>query len=252
MQYHPKGKIMRNIFESVSASPRLRRFATSYMLLYFIITVSVNLIGKYLPSVNTFAGGHIKSFIVFLIEGALLYGLIRGISDKDYRMNKALSSFTETENYIYYLIYASVNTLYNVIFSFISPLTADGSSLVVVGWVLTVTLNVFRFILNFALVRLYFEKILFKSESLEPGRVVRSCIETVKNKPLRIVAAEIMMLIVKYVSVFFGTLIVMFLTSMVGTHWAVGFLGSCLVAVQFGALIYSWPVYYLYYKETCE
>ena len=243
---------MRNIFESVSASPRLRRFAASYMLIYFIITVSINLVGQYLPVVNAFAGGHVKAFVVFLIEGALLFGLIRGISDKDYRMNKALSSFTETENYLYYLIYAAVNTVYNVIFSLVSPLTAEGSSFAAVGWVLTVIINVFRFVLNFALVRLYFEKILFKSNTLDIAHVCKDCLLTVKNKPLRIVAAEAMMLIVKYVAVFFGTLIVMFLTSMVGTHWAVSFLGSCLVAVQFGALIYSWPVYYLYYKETCE
>ena len=222
------------------------------MLLYFIITVTVNLVGKYLPVVDSFAGGHVKSFVVFLIEGTLLFGLVRGIADKDYRMNKALSSFGEAENYVYYLVYAIANTVYNVLFSLASPLAADGSKVIVIGYVLTIALNLFRFILNFALVRLYFEKILFKSCSLEFGRIVMSCIETIKNKPLRIVAAEVMMLIVQYVSVFFATLLVMFMTSMVGTHWAVSFIGSCLVAVQFGALIYSWPVYYLYYKETCE
>ena len=243
---------MRNIFESVSASPRLRRFATSYMLIYFTITVALNLVGKYLPIVNSFAGGHVKSFVVSLIEGALLFGLIRGIADKDYRMNKALASFGESENYIYYLVYAAANTLYNLIFELASPLTAEGNKLIAIGYVLTITLNLVKFILNFALVRLYFEKILFKSQSLDLGRVCNSCIDTVKNKPLRIVAAEVMMLIVRYVSVFFATLLVMFMTSMVGTHWAVSFVGSCLVAVQFGALIYSWPVYYLYYKETCE
>ena len=243
---------MRNIFESVSASPRLRRISASYMMLYFIIMLAVNLLGRFVPVLDRFLGGYIKDFIVFFVEGALLYGLIRGISEKDYRLNRSLSSFGDTKNYVYYLIYAAVNTAYNMIFSLVSMLTADGSQLTTLGWVLTVVINIVRFILNFALVRLYFEKILFAKETLDLSSVCRSIVSTVRNKPLRIVAAEIMMLFVRYASVFFGTLIVMFMTSMIGTHWTVSFIGSTLVSIQFGALIYSWPVYYLYYKETCE
>jgi len=60
------------------------------------------------------------------------------------------------------------------------------------------------------------------------------------------------MLFVRYASLIFGTLLVSVATGIIGTHWAVSFIGSCIVSIQFGALIYSWPVYYLYYKETCE
>ena len=243
---------MKNIFESVSASPRLRRFATSYMLLYFIIMLTVNLIGKYAPIINIFAGGYVKDFVVYLIEGALLYGLIRGICNKDYRMSDALASFGEMKNYLYYLTYAVVNTVYNIVYSLASGLTADGSALATLGTVLVVLLTIFRLAINFALVRLYFDKILFCADTFDPVSVCKACIDTVIHNPLRIVAAEIMMLIVKYVAVFFGTLFVMALTSMIGTHWAISFVATCFVTIQFGALIYSWPVYYLYYKETCE
>lgn len=243
---------MRTIFESVSASPRLRRFSASYMLLYFIIMLTVNLLSKFLPSLDIFLGGYVKDFAVFLIEGALLYGLIRGIFEKDYRLHRSLSSFGDTKNYMYYLVYAVVNTIYNVIFDLVSLLTVEGSALVTLGWVLTVIINLVRFILNFALVRLYFEKILFAKEKLDLLHVCRSVVLTVKNKPLRIVAAEIMMLFVRYASLIFGTLLVSVATGIIGTHWAVSFIGSCIVSIQFGALIYSWPVYYLYYKETCE
>ena len=243
---------MNNIFESVCASPRLRRFSTSYMLLYFIIMLSVNLISQYAPIVDSFAGGYIKDFIVFLIEGALLYGLVRGICNKDYRLSDALSSFGDTKNYLYYLIYATVNTVYNVVYSLASGLTAEGSALATLGTVLVVLLTIIRFVINFALVRLYFDKILFGAEKLDVVKVCKASADTVVHKPLRILAAEIMMLIVKYVSIFFGALLVMALTSAIGTHWAVSFIGTCIVTVQFGALIYSWPVYYLYYKETCE
>lgn len=243
---------MKNIFESVSASPRLRRFATSYMLLYFIIMLTVNLLSKYAPIVNAFAGGFVKDFAVYLIEGALMYGLIRGICNKNYRMGDALASFGETKNYLYYLTYAVVNTVYNIVYSLASDLTAEGSALATLGTVLTVVLTIVRFVINFALVRLYFDKILFKAEKLDLAAVCKACVDTVIHKPLRIVAAEIMMFIVKYVAVFFGTLFVMALTSMIGTHWAISFVATCFVTIQFGALIYSWPVYYLYYKETCE
>ena len=248
----PKGIDMKNIFESVSASPRLKRFCASYMLLYFIIMLVVNLTGKLFPFLDSLIIGNVKDLAVYLIEGALLYGLIQGISEKDYRMTRSLSSFTDTNNYVYYLIYAGVKTVYSISFDLISPLTNAEGGIATFGWVLTVAVNIVGFVINFALTRLYFEKILFKSERLDLVKVCRSCFETIKQKPLRIVGAEVMMLIVKYVAVVFGTILVMFMTSMVGTHWAVSFVGSTLVSIQFGALIYSWPVYYLYYKETCE
>ena len=247
-----KGIDMKNIFESVSASPRLKRFCASYMLLYFIIMLVVNLTGKLFPFLDSLIIGNVKDLAVYLIEGALLYGLIQGISEKDYRMTRSLSSFTDTNNYVYYLIYAGVKTVYSISFDLISPLTNAEGGIATFGWVLTVAVNIVGFVINFALTRLYFEKILFKSERLDLVKVCRSCFETIKQKPLRIVGAEVMMLIVKYVAVVFGTILVMFMTSMVGTHWAVSFVGSTLVSIQFGALIYSWPVYYLYYKETCE
>ena len=243
---------MRNIFESVSASPRLRRFSASYMMLYFIIMLTVNLFIKLFPVIDAFPIGYIKDLAVFLVEGALLYDLISGISEKDYRLSRSLASFSNAKNYPYYLIYAAVNTVYSALFDLVSLTTAEGSSIASIGWVLTVVINLIRFLLNFALVRLFFERILFKKETLDLAHVCRSCLDTVIHKPLRIVAAEVMMFLVKYASVFFGTLLVMFMTSMVGTHWAVSFVGSTLVSIQFGALIYSWPVYYLYYKETCE
>lgn len=242
---------MRDIFEKVSSSPRLRRFSTSYMILYLIITMSISLIGKLLPVVNTFAGGYVKTFVVYLIEGALLFGLVRGICDKDYKLSRALSSFSESENYVYYLAYALAKTVYDVIAQLVSRLAAGGGAFGAVGWVLMITLTVFGFILNFALVRLYFEKIIYKNTSLDIKRVVNCCIDTVKNKPGRIASAEIMMLVVNYVSALLAT----FLATPFSEepiYWAVSFVASALLSIRFGALIYSWPVYYLYYKETCE
>ena len=94
---------MREIFENVSGSPRLRRFTTSYLMIYFIITLSVNLLIRYLPILDTTALVHVKNLVVYFIEGALLYGLIRGIVTKNYRVGDGIASFCETENYIFYL-----------------------------------------------------------------------------------------------------------------------------------------------------
>ncbi len=243
---------MKEILENISASPRLRRFTASYLLLYFIITLSVNLLQKFVPVINTFAGGYIKDFIVCLIDASMIYGLVRGIVNKNYRIGEAISSFAETENYIHYLIYAAVNTAYSALYSYVSSLTAASSYIATVGWILSVFFILIKFMLNFALVRLYFDKLIYGNKKLNLSEVVKSTAKLISDHPGRIATAEIVFLIAKYVSIIIGTLFVSTFSQGLGSHWAISFSASCLTTVQFGALIYIWPMYYLYYKETCE
>lgn len=243
---------MREIFENVSGSPRLRRFTTSYLMIYFIITLSVNLLIRYLPILDTTALVHVKNLVVYFIEGALLYGLIRGIVTKNYRFGDGIASFGETENYIFYLAYSIVNTLYGAVYSLVGILAEKEGAVGIVGTVLSVILLVFRLLINFGLVRLYFEKLVFGSKKLDVRSVVRGCMKTASEYPKRIIGSELMLVAVKYVSTLMGVAIVSVVSPGVDSHWMVSFVTSCLVTVQFGALIYVWPVYYLYYKETCE
>ncbi len=243
---------MREILENVSGSPRLRRFTTSYLMIYFIITLSVNLLVKYMPILNTTLLVHVKNLVVYFIEGALLYGLIRGIVSKNYRFGDGIASFGETENYIFYLAYAAVNTIYSAVYSIMSTLTEKEGAVGTVGTVLTVVLLVFRLIINFGLVRLYFDKLLFGRKTLDLGGVLRGSVNTASDHTKRIIKAELMLVAVKYVSTLLGVAIMSVVAPGVDGHWAVSFITTCLVTVQFGALIYVWPVYYLYYKETCE
>ena len=243
---------MREIFENVSGSPRLRRFTTSYLMVYFIITLSVNLLIRYLPILDTTALVHVKNLVVYFVEGALLYGLIRGIVTKNYRFGDGIASFGETENYIFYLAYSIVNTLYNALYSLTTLLADKEGAVGIVGTVLTVVLLVFRLLINFGLVRLYFEKLVFGNKNLNVGSVFRGSIKTVSEHPKRIILAELMPVAVKYVSTLMGVAIISVVSPGVDSHWMVSFVTSCLVTVQFGALVYVWPVYYLYYKETCE
>ena len=243
---------MKDILDSVSASPRLRRFTTYYMMLYFAVTLAVNLLVRYVPVINDFAGGHVKSFVIFLIEGALMYGLIRGIVTKSYNIGDAVGAFGETENYLFYLAYAVINTAYGVLYSLVSMLSEKSGTLGTIGLILSALFIVVRFLVNFALVRLYFDKILFGAKKLDIAGVCKACADVFVNKPLRLFAAEGMLLLVKYIATLLGSVIVAMTISAFGDHWAISFIATCFVTIQFGALIYVWPVYYLYYKETCE
>lgn len=246
---------MKDIFESVSSSPRTKRFSATYLLVYFFITVAFNMLTRLIPMPSGWLGTvaeYAVSFVALLIEGALIFGLIRGITQKNYHFNEQIVSFAETENYAYYLIYALIKLAYKIACGFISSFSDVEGIVGTVANVLSVVMIAIELILNLYIVRLYFDKIFKSKEKLDLIEPLRDCIGVLRKQTGKFALVELVKLVVGYVAFIFGVLLTGVLTSAIGTHWAVSFIATCLVTVQFGALIYVWPVYYLYYKEIFE
>ena len=118
----------------------------------------------------------------------------------------------------------------------------------ILGWLLTVVVFVLGLALNFYLVKLFFEGIFSEETLFSPQTVGKDCYATLLAKPKRVIAAEAFRLVVLFVS----TIISALLASLIPSHVLVSYALSCLNAVQYGFIIVSWPVYYLYYKDTFE
>jgi hypothetical protein len=237
---------MKEVFDSVSDSPRLRRFSTSYVLIYFILTLVFNLVFKLVPVLNTFAGGYPKSFVVFLFDAALLYGLIRGIVTKNYKIGDTLGSFADVSAYPLYLTYAGINLALEILAGVISGAVKNIAALSIA---VTVVFFILELLVNFFIVRLFFDRILLKSRTMNFKGVFESCKNVLANKASRVVSIEVMNIVVNFISLTVLTFVSVYLPK---NNDTVSFVLTCLSTVKLGMLIYTWPIYYLYYKDTFE
>lgn len=236
---------MKEVFDSVSESPRLRRFTTSYVLIYFIITLVFNLVTEYLPILGRFLGGHPFKLVIYLVEAALTYGLVKGIVTKNYRISDALGSFGDSAAYPVYATYAALYLVFNVTQDLVSKIV---SGMATVGLILSIAFLLLRLFINFFMVRVYFGKILLNEKGVDFKGALDDCLGVLKKAPGRVISIEVMKLVVNFVAASLSVL----LAGMLPAHSTVSFALSCLMTVQFGMLIYSWPVYYIYYKETFD
>ena len=236
---------MKEVFDSVSESPRLRRFTTSYVLIYFIITLVFNLVTEYLSILDSFLGGHPFKLVIYLAEAALTYGLVKGIVTKNYRISDALGSFGDSAAYLVYATYAALYLVFNVTQGLVSKIV---SGMATVGLILSIAFLLLRLFINFFMVRVYFGKILLNEKGVDFKGALDDCLGVLKKAPGRVISIEVMKLVVNFVAASLSVL----LAGMLPAHSTVSFALSCLMTVQFGMLIYSWPIYYIYYKETFD
>ena len=236
---------MKEVFDSVSESPRLRRFTTSCVLIYFIITLVFNLLTGYFPILSSFLGGHPFKMVMYLVEAALTYGIVKGIVTKNYRISDALGSFGDSAAYPLYATYAVLYIIFGIVQELVSK---PVSGMATVGLVISIVFLLLRLFINFLMVRAYFGSILLNEKGVDFKNVWSDCLRILKNAPGRVVSIEAMKLIVNFVAVSLSVL----LAGILPAHGAVSFALTCLITVQFGMLIYSWPVYYIYYKETFD
>ena len=239
---------MNEVIDAVMSGKRLKKFAAKYALLFFCLTLAVSALKLTVPFFKNPFGSYLLTLFSLVIEAPLVYGLMRGIVMKDYRFSTGLSVFSKTACYRYCFLYVGLRFVYNCLNGAVSALAAAKGLLGILGWLLTVVVFVLGLALNFYLVKLFFEGIFSEETLFSPQTVGNDCYATLLAKPKRVIAAEAFRLVVLFVS----TIISALLASLIPSHVLVSYALSCLNAVQYGFIIVSWPVYYLYYKDTFE
>jgi hypothetical protein len=237
---------MNSIIDSVMASRRLKIFTAYYAMIYVVVNLVLNLVASAVPFFGDGVGRIVFKLISLVIQAPFIYGLVRGIINKNYNATAELGAFTEVKNFGTYGVYISVNLVYAIIGMLIEPLGQTTGTLYTVGSILYVVYTLFQFVLNLFLVKLYFD-------SIDNGRVsftatLKGCAKLLKNKPMKFVAAEVFMLIAGLAV----TVISSMIAGLLPEHISVSVILSCINSVQYGFIILSWPVYYLYYRWAFE
>ena len=86
------------------------------------------------------------------------------------------------------------------------------------------------------------------SGKLSIGTTLKSCGKLLSKKPMKFVGAELFMLVVSGISMVISSTV----ANILPAHWTVSLIITCINSVQYGFIILSWPVYYLYYRWAFE
>ena len=237
---------MNSIIDSVMASRRLKIFTAYYAMMYVVILLIFNFVATIVPFFSAGVGRIIFKLITLIIDAPFFYGLVRGIINKNYNAAAELGAFTEVKNFGAYGAYIGVNLVYAIIGMLIEPLGQTTGTLYTVGSILYVVYTLFQFVLNMFLVKLYIDSI--DSGNVSFTATLKGCAKLLKNKPMKFVAAELFMLVVGLAV----TLISSTIAGLLPEHVSVSIILSCINSVQYGFIILSWPVYYLYYRWAFE
>lgn len=238
---------MNAIIDSVMASRRLKIFTAYYAMIYVIINLLLSLVNSSVPFFATDPGKIVYKLVAAMIQAPFIYGLVRGIVTKDYKVSAGLSAFAEVKNFGAYFAYVAVTLAYELINMLIgSAAAAEGGNQTVL-LVISAIVALLRFIINFFLVKMYFDSIDNEGRP-DLGRTVKGCVGLLTKRPLKLVWAELFMFIASCAV----TVISVVLAQILPKHWVVGSVIACLNSVQYGFIILSWPVYYLYYKASFE
>ena len=226
---------MKDIIDAVSSSRRLKIFTAYYAFIYIAICLSLNLIHEYIPFFSSTVGTLVYKLVDVLIKAPFLYGLIRGIVTKNYHFAEGVASFAEKQNYGAYATYVCVGMAYEVIALFLSKINFAAISVVVV---------IMQLLVNYYLVIMYFVAI------KDGGRVslVKSldvCIDRFRGKWLNVVSAELFMFAASFLSLLISSMAAEFLPA----HESVSLILACINELQYGFLVVTWPIYYLYYYK---
>ena len=238
---------MNDIIDSVMASRRLKIFTAFYAMVYIVLSLLINLVNSYVGFLSGGIGGFIFTCVSLIIEAALMYGLIRGIITKNYHFEDGIRSFAEVKYYPVYLLYAAVNIAYESVDSLLGKIAVGEGTLATFGLILSGVMFFVKLAINFYLVKFYFDSV---ENDGKIGMIdtAKSCIATLAAHPGKVIAAEAFMLITNFVVLMVSTM----LANLLPQHSIVGFVLSCLYKIQFGLIIITWPVYYLYYKYAFE
>lgn len=230
------------------ASRRMKIFTAYYAMLYVIICLVLNLLNTNVAFFKDGAGQIVYSLIAVTVQAPFIYGLVRGLATKDYRISEGLKAFGETKNYGVYGMYIAVTVVFDALEFGVSLLGTDKEgSVLIASTVLSAVLTLFKLVLNMFFVKLYLDAINADGR-LDLSRTLKGCIGLLTKKPLKIVAAELLMLIAGGAS----TVISIMLVGLLPKHWVVPLIVTSINSVQYGFIIISWPVYYLYYKNSFE
>ncbi len=238
---------MNSIIDSVTASRRLKIFMTYYVMIYVVFSLLLNLLKTY---VSFFAGGVgevLHVFISLLIKAPIIYGMVRGIVTKNYKISSALGAFGEVKNYGVYAIYALVNVAYEIIYALVDRLSKGDGRLAAVAGAFSIILIVVRLLINFYLVELYFESVDAGGE-LALVKSFKGCARVLGKYPLKVLGAELLMMASNAVAFLVSSTFI----SVLPQHDAVSLIVLSLNDILYGFLILVWPVYYLYYRYILE
>lgn len=229
---------MNSIIDSVTASRRLKIFMTYYVMVYVAASLLLNLLKNYVSFFDGDVGKVVFALISLLIKAPIIYGMVRGIVNKNYKISSALCAFFEVKNYGVYALYALINIAYELVYALVSGLAAGALSIVLI---------VVRLLINFYLVELYFESI-DAGGKLSLGKSLKGCARVLGKYPLKVLGAELLLLVSNAVAFLISSTFI----SVLPQHAAVELVILSLNDILYGFLILVWPVYYLYYKYLLE
>ena len=237
---------MNEAITNVMGSRRLRRFTATYAMAYLIVLLALNYIGQ-LSVFEKAPMSYLFLLINFTVQTPFIFGCVRGIVTRVYDFRKGIAAFGETDKYPFYLAYICVNLLFEILYSLAGTVSSI-ESVAILGTVLSVVMIVVRFPVKFLLVGIFFDAIF--SDSEKPKFSVPSVINRFKSavlqSPLKMVVAEVFIMVINYFSLYIAAM----LAELFPAHWAVAYVLTCFVAVQFGFIIISWPIYYFYCKSA--
>lgn len=237
---------MNSIIDSVMASRRLKIFTAYYAMIYVVVNLLLNLLATGVPFFVEGVGKLVFKLIALVIQAPFIYGLVRGIITKEYSVSKALGAFGEAGNYLTYGAYIAISLAYELLGMAIVPLGKAEGALLTVGTVLYVIHALLKFFLNLFLVKMYFDSI--DNGNLSLVASVRGCGRLLSKKPMKFVSAELFMFVVGGIAMIISSTV----ANVLPQHWSVSLILSCINSVQYGFIILSWPVYYLYYRWAFE
>jgi hypothetical protein len=116
------------------------------------------------------------------------------------------------------------------------------------GTVLAAAVIVLRFPVKFLLVGIFLDGIFPEGGKLRfsVSGIARRFASAATKNPGRVFVAEIFMMVISYLSLYIAVM----LAELLPAHRIVSYALTCLSTVQFGFIILSWPVYYLYCKSA--
>ena len=225
----------------VSESRRLRRFSATYAMAYVVVVLIMNYIGR----LSLFKGvpmSYIFTVVNLIVQTPLLFGFVRGAVTREYDFAKGLTAYVETDKYPFYLAYICVNAAFDIVYSLTGMI---GGSF---GTVLSVIMIVLRFPVKFLLVGIFFGAIFADSKKphFSVSEIIKNFSEAVSRAPFKMLVPEIFMMVVSYLSLYIAAM----LAELLPAHWIVSYVLTCCTTVQFGFIVISWPIYYLYCKSA--
>ncbi len=241
---------MNAIIDSVTASRRLKKFTAFYAVLYIALNLALEFSDKSIIGFGMGEGllAYIPYKVVaYLLQAPFVYGLVRGLVTKNYKFTDGLKAYTDVKSYAAYALYVIISLSYDMLGLPLVQLADAQGNLSSVGAVVYIAYVLLKFIVQLFLIKMFFDAI-DAGGRVDLARTVKGCINLLTHKTMKFLGAELFMLLTGLVS----SIILSTLLGFLPNHWAVVSVLNCANAVQFGFVILSWPVYYLYYRWAFE